>query len=110
MVADIFWCPGSCIGHRLAERTSYDGLRAIGDFLEYCHKLPAMVGDQLRLISAQSPTNDMRLRQVADPFPIIYKFRGFAGLESFYDYFLVRASALETLPGELPTYFNPAFF
>ena len=69
-----------------------------------------MVGDQLRLISEQSPTNDMSLREVADPFPIIYKFRGFAGLESFCDYVLVRASARETLPGELPTYFNPAFF
>ena len=71
-----------------------------------------MVGDQLRLISEQSPTHDMSLREVADPFPIIYKFRGFAGLEcleSFCDYFLVRASARETLPGELPTYFNPAF-
>ena len=69
-----------------------------------------MVGDQLRLISVQSPTNDMSLREVVDPFPIIYKFRGFSGLESFYDYFLVRASARDILPGELPTYFNPAFF
>ena len=69
-----------------------------------------MVGDQLQLISEQSPTNDMSLREVADPFPVVYKFRGFADLESFYDYFLVRASARETLPGELPTYFNSAFF
>ena len=40
-----------------------------------------MVGDQLRLISVQSPTNDMSLREVADPFPIIYKFRGFMDLQ-----------------------------
>ena len=66
-----------------------------------------MVGDQLQLISEQSPTNDMSLREVADPFPVIYKFRGFADLESF---FLVCASARETLPGELPKYFNSAFF
>ena len=47
-----FWCPGSCTGHRLAAQTPYDGLRAVGDFLENCHKLrPAMVGDQLQLIS-----------------------------------------------------------
>ena len=24
--------PGSCIGHRLVARPSYDGLRAVGDF------------------------------------------------------------------------------
>ena len=46
---------------RLAARTSYDGRRAVGDFLEDCHKLPAMVGVQLRLISEQSLTNDMSL-------------------------------------------------
>ena len=53
--------------------------------LKYCPKRPAMVGDRLRLVSEQSPTYDTSLREVADL--ILYKFRGFAGLKSFYDCF-----------------------
>ena len=90
VITDIFWCTGLCIGHRIAAWPSY-GRRTVGDFLEDCPKQPAMVGYQLRLVSEQSPIYDMSLREVADQFPIlhVYKFRGFAGLESFYDYFLV---------------------
>ena len=32
------WCPGSCIGHRLAAQTSYDGLRAVRAVSDQFHE------------------------------------------------------------------------
>ena len=64
-------------------------------------KLPAMAGDQLRLVSEQSARGCRS---------ILYTFRGFAGLESFYDYFRVRANAYGTFAWRTSNRFKPHRF
>ena len=50
-------------------------------FLEDYPKLPAIVDNQLPLVSEHSPTLVMSQREVEDHLPILYKSIGFALLE-----------------------------